>query len=175
MSIIEKVFKYEATELSVIECKDEIWFRGKTIAEILGYEIQRKAILDHVDHEDKRKLSELVSKCKQNETNPPKYRGSKTEPLTNNQKNTIYVNKSGLYSLILRSKLKCAFKRWVTKDVLPSIRKTGRYDYCINHKYNNMLTFKIENEADLHVKVVSFLKKRYPHSIFSMRLGREPG
>ena len=42
--------------------------------------------------------------------------------------------------------------------------KTGRYDYCIDHKYNNTLTFKIENEIGLHVKVISFLKKRYPHS-----------
>ena len=128
MSIIEKVFKYEATELSVIKCKDEILFRGKTIAEILGYAIQRKAILNHVDHEDKRKLSELVFKSKQNETDPLKYRSSKTEPLTNNQKNTIYINESGLYRLILCSKLESAlaFKRWVTKDVLPSIRKTGR-------------------------------------------------
>ena len=73
----------------------------------------------------------------------------------------------------LGSKLESAkaFKRWVTKDVLPSIRKTGRYDYCINHKYNNTLTFKIENEMDLHVKVVSFLKKRYPHSLFTVTLG----
>ena len=48
---------------------------------------------------------------------------------------------------------------------------TGRYDYCIDHKYNNTLTFKIENEMDLHVKVVSFLKKRYPHSLFTVTLG----
>ena len=41
----------------------------------------------------------------------------------------------------------------------------------MNHKYNEMLTFKIENETDLHVKVVSFLKKRYPHSIFTATLG----
>ena len=55
MSIIEKVFKYEETELSVIKCKYDIWFRGKTITEILGYAIQGKAILDHVDHENKKK------------------------------------------------------------------------------------------------------------------------
>ena len=161
MSVIEKVFKYDATELSVIKCKDEIWFRGKTIAEILGYAIQRKAILDHVDHEDKRKLSELVSKSKQSEMDPLKY-SSKMEPLTNNQKNTIYINESGLHCLILRSKIEsaCAFKRWVTKDVLPSIRKMGRYVYDdMNHKYNESLTFKIENETDLHTKLVSFLKK----------------
>ena len=58
MSIIEKVFYYEKTELPGIKCKDDIWFRGKTIAEILGYAIQRKAIHDHVDLEDKRKLSD---------------------------------------------------------------------------------------------------------------------
>ena len=68
MSIIKKVSHHEETALSVINCKDEIWFRGKTIAEILGYAIKRKAILDHVDHEDKRKLSELMPKSKQNET-----------------------------------------------------------------------------------------------------------
>ena len=79
-----------------------------------------------------------------------------------------------LYSLILRSKLEsaCPFKRWVTKDVLPSIRKTGRYSYNdMNHKYNDSLTFKIENEMNLHVEVVSFLKKRFPHSLFTATLG----
>ena len=88
----------------------------------------------------------------------------------------IFVNESGLYSLILQSKLESAkvFKKWVTKDVLPSIRKTGRYDYCIDHKYNNTLTFKIENEMDLYVKVVSFLKKRYSHSLFTVKLGEKP-
>ena len=83
------------------------------------------------------------------------------------------MKQSGLYSLISGSKVESAkaFKRWVTRDVLPSIRKTGRYDYCIDHKYNDTLTFKIENEMDLHVKVVSFLKKRYPHSLFTVTLG----
>ena len=95
-------------------------------------------------------------------------------PLVSNfQGSTLYLNESSLYSPIFGSKLESAkaFKRWVTKDVLPSIRKTGRYDYCMNHKYNNTLTFKIENETDLHVKVVSFLKKRYPHSHFTVTLG----
>ena len=78
-----------------------------------------------------------------------------------------------MYSLILQSKLESAhaFKRWVTKDLLPSIRKTGKYDYSMNHKYNETLTFKIENETDLHVKVVSFLKKRFLHSLVMATLG----
>ena len=63
--------------------------------------------------------------------------------------------------------------KWVTSKVLPSIRKTGSYVMPIDvgHKFNNALAFKIENETDLHVKVVSFLKKRYPHSLFTVTLG----
>ena len=94
-------------------------------------------------------------------------------PFKNEQGGSIFINESGLCSLIFGSRLESArnFKRRVTKGVLPSIRKTGRYDYCIDHKYNNTLTFKIENEMDLHVKVVSFLKKRYPRSLFTVTLG----
>ena len=168
MSIIEKVFKYEVTELPVIKYEDEIWFKAAVVATILKYTNQRKAIRDHVDPEDKRKLSELMSKSKRNES----FR-LKTDPLKGNDGNSLYLSESGLYSLVLRSKLESVkeFKRWVTSQVLPSIRKTGRYDYCMNHKYNNTLTFKIENETDLHVKVVSFLKNRYPHSLFTVTLG----
>ena len=163
MSTIEKVFKYGETERSVIKCKDDIWFRGKTLVEVLGYSNPLKAVHTHIDSEDKEGMSELV------------YKGGAQNghPFRNVQQGTIYVNESGLYSLVLRSKLESAkeFKRWVTSQVLPSIRKTGRYDYCIDHKYNNTLTFKIENEMDLHVKVVSFLKKRYPHSLFTVASG----
>ena len=151
-SIIEKVFKYEETELSVIKCKDDIWFRGKTLAEILGYSNPLKAIHTHVDSEDKKEISKLE----------PKSRGAHFwHPFKNTQLGTIYVNESRVFTLIPRSKLESALtvKRWVTSQVLPSIRKIGRYDYCINRKYNNMLTFKIENETDHHVKVVFFLEE----------------
>ena len=57
--IIEKVFRYGQTNLPIIKCKDDIWFRGKTIAEILKYTNQRKAICDHVDPEDRAKFDEL--------------------------------------------------------------------------------------------------------------------
>ena len=159
MSIIEKVFKYGKTELSVIKCKDDIWFRGKTLAEVLGYSNPLKAIRTNIDSEDKEEMSELV------------YKGGAQNghPFRSIQRENIYINGSGLYSLVLCSKLESAkeFRRWVTSQVVLSIRKTGRYD----HKYNNTLTFKIENETDLHVKVVSFLKKRYPHSLFTVTLG----
>ena len=164
MSIIERVFKYEETELSVIKRQDDIWFRGKTIAEILGYSNPLKAIRMHIDSEDKKEMSELE----------PKSRGAHSgHSFKDRQRGTIYVNESGLYSLILHSKLESArvFKRWVTSQVLPSIRKTGRYDYGMNHKDNDSLTFKIENEMDLHTKVVSFLKKRFLHSLIVASLG----
>ena len=108
MSIIKKVFHYEETELPVI----------KTIAEILKYTNQHKAICNHVDPEDRARFDEL-------------HGGNESFPLTNNEKNAIYINESGLYSLILHSKPESArvFKRRVTKDVLLSIRKTGRYIY----------------------------------------------
>ena len=72
MSIIEKVFHYEATELPVIKYEDEIWFKAVAVATILKYTNQHKAIRYHVDPEDKRILSELVSKTKQNESFPLK-------------------------------------------------------------------------------------------------------
>ena len=143
MSIIEKAFHYEENEISVIKCRDEIWFRGKDIAKALGYEKTRNTILKHVDDDDKSILEDLRIGA----------------PFKNKLGGSIFINESGLYSLIFGSRLESAknFKRWVTKDVLPSIRKTGRYDYCIDHKYNNTLTSKIESEIDLHVKVISFL------------------
>ena len=157
MSIIEKVFHYEESKITVIKCRDEIWFRGKDIAKALGYEKTRNAILKHVNDDNKSILEDL--------RRGPQIRA----PFKNEQGGSIFINESGLYSLIFGSKLESAkvFKRWVTSEVLPSIRKTGRYD----HKYSNMLTFKIENETDLYVEVVSFLKKRYPHSLFTVTLG----
>ena len=53
MSIIGKVFHYEENEITVIKCRDEIWFRGKEIAKALGYEKTRNAILKHVNDDDK--------------------------------------------------------------------------------------------------------------------------
>ena len=166
MSIIEKVFHYGENEITVIKCRDDIWFKAKQVATLLGYLDSGQSIRQNVDPEDRISLEKLIGKGGGESPPPP--------PLVSNfQGSMLYLNESGLYSLIFGSKLESAkaFKRWVTKDVLPSIQKTGRYDYCIDHKYNNTLTFKIENEMDLHVKVVSFLKKRYPHSLFTVTLG----
>lgn len=91
-----------------VSINNEPYFVGKDVAEILGYSNPRKAMIDHVDAEDKG-----VTKC---------------DTLGGTQEMTI-INESGLYSLILSSKLPKAkeFKRWVTSEVLPTIRKTGGY------------------------------------------------
>ena len=148
-------FIYENNELNIIKKDEEIWFHAKTVGNILKYTNTRKAIRDHVDCEDKITLNELKSGR------------DDSFPLKNNH--MIYINESGLYSLILRSKMDEAkkFKRWITKDVLPSIRKTGQY----NHKPFKMLTFNIQTEYDLHKKVVNFIKNYYPKALLIASLG----
>ena len=153
------MFTYEGKKLSIIKKDDDIWFRAKTVASILGYEDTKKAIFKHVDSEDKCSLKRL------------KFRGDESSPLTWNTGNTIYINESGLYSLILKSKMYKAkeFKRWVTKEVLPSIRKTGKYEF--NNRPYKMLTFNINTEYDLHKKVVNFIRNNYPKAILIPTLG----
>lgn len=91
-----------------LKIEGEPWFVGKDIAEALGYKNPQKAIRDHVDAEDKG-VNELFT--------------------PGGKQNIAIINESGLYSLMLKSKLPGAkkFKRWVTSEVLPSIRKTGAY------------------------------------------------
>ena len=168
------MFTYEGKKLSIIKKDDDIWFRAKTVASILKYTNTRKAIRDHVDLEDKITLNDLKSWG--NDSFPLKNgglksRGDESSPLTWNAGNTIYINESGLYSLILRSDMDKAkeFKRWVTKEVLPSIRKTGKYEF--NNRPYKMLTFNIETEYDLHKKVVNFIRNNYPKAILIPTLG----
>lgn len=108
MSNIE-LFKNESFgEVRTLLIEDEVWFVGKDVAEALGYVEPRSAISKKVDEED---------------------RGvAKMETPSGKQDMTI-INESGLYSLILSSKLPQAkdFKRWVTNEILPSIRKHGGY------------------------------------------------
>ena len=72
MCIIEKVFRYEETDLPIIKYKDEIWIKAVAVATILRYKNIMKSIRDHVDPEDKRNLSELGPKSKQIEMFPLK-------------------------------------------------------------------------------------------------------
>jgi toxin-antitoxin system, toxin component, bro family len=96
-------------QIRTIQKNGEPWFVGKDVAEILGYSNTPKAIRDHVDDEDK--LTERIVLSGQN-------------------REMTIINESGLYSLILSSKMPKAkeFKRWVTSEVIPAIRKTGKYE-----------------------------------------------
>lgn len=103
-------FQFEGHDVRAIAIDGEPWFVGKDVATALGYKNSRNAVPKHVDEEDK--LSTQIE-----------YAGQK--------RNVTVINESGLYSLILSSKLDSAkrFKRWVTSEVLPSIRKNGGYIY----------------------------------------------
>lgn len=105
-------------ELKIIIIDEEPYFIGSPIASFLGYTNPRKAIRDHVD-EDDRLIMKVPDTQGWNET---------FRPYTLNTK-ILIINESGLYSLIFGSKMDFAkkFKKWVTSEVLPSIRKTGSY------------------------------------------------
>ena len=113
MSIIIKVFHNEENKISVIKCNDEIWFQGKSIAQSLGYLKPPKALHTHVDKEDKRKLANLEGVSQ----NGVHLRLGITQNGVhlNLQSGCLFINESGLYSLILRSKVESAkeFKGWV--------------------------------------------------------------
>lgn len=96
-------------QVRTIQQNGEPWFVGKDVAKILGYERADNAIRNHVDDEDK--LMHQISASGQN-------------------REMYIINESGLYSLILSSKMPKAkeFKRWVTSEVIPAIRKTGKYE-----------------------------------------------
>ena len=120
--------------LRVIEQDGEPWLVGKDVAEALGYTNPRKALADHVDSEDKRQGDGVTIR----------------DSIGREQAATL-INESGLYALVLSSKLPTAkkFKRWVTSEVLPSIRKHGAY----------MTTQKIE-EALLNPDVIISLAQQ---------------
>lgn len=105
---MNEIFNFHGHEVRTVMFDDEPWFVGKDIAEILGYVNSRDALAKHVDEDDK--LTSQIATAGQ-------------------MRNQTVINESGLYSLILSSKLPQAreFKRWVTSEVLPAIRKQGGF------------------------------------------------
>ncbi|HDH6597831.1 TPA: ORF6C domain-containing protein [Staphylococcus aureus] len=103
-----QTFNFEELPVRTLEVDGEPYFIGKDVADILGYTNSRKTLSDHVDEEDK--LTSRIVTSGQN-------------------RNVTIINESELYSLIFSSKLENAkrFKRWVTSEVLPSLRRTGTY------------------------------------------------
>ena len=123
MSTEIKIFKNEmfGEIRTLVNEKGETFFVGKDVAEALGYTNTPKAIRDHVDDDDK--LTERFV-------------------LSGQARSVVIINESGLYSLVLSSKLPQAreFKRWVTAEVLPQIRQTGGYIPTTNPRTGEVLT-----------------------------------
>ena len=120
---------------------NEPWFVGKDVAEILGYTNPSKALADHVEEDDKLNNESLSSL---------------------GQRGGWLINESGLYSLILSSKLPAAkaFKHWVTSEVLPSIRKHGVYelDKAKQARIETMERNSRAREASLWLKIAKTVK-----------------
>lgn len=120
------VFKHpEFESVRVVDVDGEPWFVGRDIATALGYKDTTSAISAHVDDEDR--MGWQI-----------------TTPSRGIQTVTV-INESGMYSLVLRSQLESAkkFKHWVTSEVLPTIRKTGKYDIS-----QNIPSYQIEDPAE---------------------------
>lgn len=134
-------------DIRTVEIDGEVWFVGKDVAEALGYVNPQKAIRTHVLEEDKGV----------NEMDTPS--GKQT---------LIIINESGLYALIFGSKLESAkkFKKWVTSEVLPAIRKNGSYTMPISTNDKIMLLaqghMELQQEVDSIKKDMESLKMDLP-------------
>lgn len=128
-----QIFKNEEFgEVRSLIINNEPWFVGKDVTDILTYSNGRKAINDHVDDEDRG-----VTKC----------------DTLGGKQDLIIINESGLYSLILSSKLPTAkkFKRWVTSEVLPAIRKNGNYRIPTDPMVALKLMFEAQTQTNKKV------------------------
>jgi len=129
-----QTFNFETQEVRTAIKNNEPWFVGKDVAEILGYKRPTKAISDHVDEEDRDEVP--------------------IQDSIGRRQKTPIVNESGLYALIFSSKLPKAkeFKRWVTSEVLPSIRKHGMY--ATENTVEQML-----NDPDMAIQLLETIKQ----------------
>lgn len=125
---MNEIFNFHGQDVRTVTINNEPYFVGKDVAEILGYQNGSRDVNRHVDEEDKLK-----------------YRFS----TSGQDREMIIINESGMYSLVLSSKLPQAkeFKRWVTSEVLPTIRKHGMY-----------ATDQLLNDPDLAIAAFQALK-----------------
>lgn len=137
------IFKNERFgSIRTTEINGEVWFVGKDIAEALGYTNPSKAISDHVNEDDKLNNDSLLSL---------------------GQRGGWLINESGVYSLIFGSKLESAkdFKHWVTKEVLPSLRKTGSYTLTMPQVSKDELSVMAEQSKVAKANIYLELSKKY--------------
>ena len=128
----KNIIQFENNDINVIiDENDIVWFNANEIANSLGYKYPKDAVINNVEKEDKIKLEDINFNNK-----------------IHKHPHSIYINESGLYSLLIQSRLDKAkkFKSWITKIVLPSIRKFGYYK------------LKKEHDSDINEKN-KFLRK----------------
>lgn len=145
-------FDFEGNQVRTLKINGEPWFVGKDVAEILGYLNSRKALKDHVDEEDQRGYRIVTPSGKQT---------------------AKVINESGLYSLILSSKMPNAkgFKHWVTSEVLPTIRKHGAYmtdekAFDVIHNKNGLADLLQQAADQLKQKDIQ-IKEMKPKALFA--------
>ena len=144
----------EFGQVRTVEINNEPWFVGKDVAEALGYAKPENAIAAHVDSEDK--TTTLIQGT-----------GS------NYKSKAVCINESGLYALILSSKLPTAkaFKHWVTSEVIPSIRKTGSYTTKPMTAYQQMMADTRQRNARIQsARILTQLAKQYEGTTYEQVL-----
>ena len=175
-NMLQKLFKNQELGIeitSLIDQKQNVFFFGKDVAQILGYKDSVNALKRHVSKENKM-IRFMQVNCRGGKTPPQQNdnRGGKTPPQQNDNRGKYYtiINEPGFYELIFSSKLELAkkFRQWVFTTVLPSIRKYGQYK-LFDNPWNKMIM--ISNERDLHYKVVQLIRNYYPDSILVAGLG----
>ena len=137
--------------IRTVELDGEPWLVGKDVAEALGYTNPQKAVRDHVDEEDR----------------------TVNDSFTVNGTPITLINESGLYSLVLSSKLPTArkFRRWVTSEVLPSIRKTGGYTAKPMTSYQQIMAETRRRNAQIQeARIYTELAKRYKGTTYEQVL-----
>ena len=149
---MNEIFNFNGQEVRTVTINNEPYFVGKDVAEVLGYAKARNAIASHVDDEDKKDAP---------------IQGD----LGGTQMMTI-INESGLYSLILSSKLPKAkeFKRWVTSEVLPTIRKHGMFatDELLDNPDFAIATLqKLKEEREAKKLLEATIEEQKPKVIFA--------
>ena len=162
--MIEKAFKNDdlGIELkSFIDKQQNVWFKGKDVAVILGYRDTDQAIRKNVSTENK------ITQFSQPKCSPVSKTGHQN--VTRGKYFTV-INEPGFYELVFGSKLEFAkkFSQWVFTTVLPSIRKYGQYK-MFDCPWNKMIM--ISNEKELHYKVVNLIRNYYPDSLLVAGLG----
>ena len=150
VATLNQVFNYNSNKINIIGTSETPYFRGNNIAEILEYKDSGKAIREHVRDKNKKNLREIMNILKV----------SISPPLKGNEGATIYLNESGIYELIFKSKMKEAvkFQDWVFDEVLPSIRKIGKEKYLKQLQEKDQLLIESQESKQLLIESQEIIK-----------------